>query len=137
VDRQTIQALSYMPELQREQACRRLSDAVAMTTVTKDLNRSLDILTVSTQNPHLPPHRKAELEEKRQALKESIELTLELQRQRNEPLNRVVSQINGDSLKYQGEISDRALSSDAAAHNQDAARAVLFDCADGVMCERR
>ena len=137
VDRQTIEALSYMPELQREQACRRLSDAVAMTTVTKDLNRSLDILTVSTQNPHLPPHRKAELEEKRQALKESIELTLELQRQRNEPLNRVVSQINGDSLKYQGEISDRALSSDAAAHNQDAARTVLFDCADGVMCERR
>jgi hypothetical protein len=137
VDRQTIEALSYMPAIQREQACRRLSDVIAMTTVTKDLNRSLDILAVSTQNPHLPPHRKAELEEKRRALKESTELTLELQRQRNEPLNRVVSQINGDGAGYRGEISERALSSEAAAHNQESARTVLLDCADAVMCQGR
>src|SRR6185437_16138462 len=103
--------------LQRQAACRKLADAVAMTTLTKDLNRSLDILTVSAQDPHLPPNRKAELEEKRQAFKESVEMTLELQRQRNEPLNKVVSQINTDGLKYRGEVSDRVLSSGAAAHD--------------------
>lgn len=137
VDRQTIESLSYMPSVQRQHACRKLADAVAMTTMTKDLNRSLDILTVSSQNPHLPPHRKAELEEKRRVLKESIEVTLELQRQRNEPLNRVVAQINGDGFKYRGEVSDRVLSSGAAGHEQESARTSLLDCADAVMCGRR
>lgn len=137
VDRQTIEALAYMPAMQREEACRKLSDAVALTTVTKDLNRSLDILTVSAQNPHLPPHRKDELEEKRRTLKESIEITMELQKQRNEPLNRVVSQINSEGERYRGRVSDRALSTGAAGHEQRSIRSALFDCSDNLMCEGR
>lgn len=134
VDRQTIEALTYLPEVQREQACQKLSEAVAMTTLTKDLGRSLDILTVSSQNPHLPPHRKAELEDKRKTFKESVELTMELQRQRSEPLNQVVSQINRDGLRYRGAASDRVLSNGAASHDQDAARSAIMDCADGILC---
>jgi len=135
VDRQTIEALAYMPILQREAACRKLSDAVAMTTMTRDMNRSLDILTVSSQNPHLPPHRKTELDEKRRTLKESIEITMELQRERNEPLNRVVSQINSEGERYRGETSDRVISSSAAALDHESVRSAFFDCADNVMCQ--
>lgn len=134
VDRQTIAALAYLPVRHREQACQKLSEAIAITTLSKDLGRSLEILTVSSQNPHLPPHRKAEIEEKRKAFKESIELTLELQRQRSEPLNRVVAQINSDGSKYRGAAADRVLSTDAADREQDAARAALSDCADGIFC---
>lgn len=134
VDRQTIEALTFMPALQRAQACQKLAEAVAMTTLTKDLGRSLDILTVSSQNPHLPPHRRAEIEDKRKTFKESIELTLELQRQRSEPLNRVVSQINSEGIRYRGAVADRVLSTDAASREQEAARSVILDCADGIFC---
>lgn len=137
VDRQTVDALAYMPALKREAACRKLADAMAMTTLTKDMSRSLDILTVTAQNPHLPPNRKAELEEKRRSFKESVEMTMELQRQRNAPLNQVVSQINSDGIQYRGEASDRVLSSGAAALDERSARAALFDCADGLMCKER
>lgn len=137
IDRQTIEALAYMPTLQRGDACKRLTDALAMTTLTKDMNRSLDILTVSAQNPHLPANRKAELEEKRQAFKESLEMTLRLERERSEPLNRTVSQINEEGLKYRDDSTERILSGGRAHRDEEALRSIFFDCADNVLCERR
>lgn len=137
IDRQTIEALAYMPGIQRENACKRLADALAMTTLTKDLNRSMDILAVSSQNPHLPPHRKAEIEGKRQALKESMDMTLKLEKERTEPLNRIVSQVNEEGEKYRDDRSERILSGDRSRIDNDSVKSRFFDCADGVMCERR
>lgn len=137
IDRGTIEALAFMPSIQRENACKRLSDAIAMTTLTKDLNRSIDILSVSAQNPHLPPHRKAELEEKSRALKESMDMTLKLERERTEPLNRIVSQVNEEGDRYRDHASERILSGEKSRLEQDSVKSAFFDCADGVMCEGR
>ena len=136
IDRQTIEALAYMPRAQRLHACRKLADGIALTIFTNDLNKSLDVLTVASQNPNLPPNRRQEIERKRQALKESVEMTLELQRQRSEPLNRVVSQINRDGSEWRTRAGERVIEADSAKMNSERTRMILMDCADGIMCER-
>lgn len=137
VDRQTIRALSVMPPKQRAVACKRLSDALAMTVFSQDVNRSLDVLTTLSQNPNLPDNRKREIEQKRKALKESIEMTVSLQRQRNVPLNTALSQINEEGQRIQGELVRERLSNEADSESSSRTEASFMDCADGVMCERR
>lgn len=137
LDRQTLEALAVMPEAKRAIACKRLSDAVAMTAFTRDINRSLDILTAASQNPHLPPHRKQEIDEKRRQLKESVELTLELERQRREPLNQVVAQINADGQALRSDYLQEGFTSDRAAISNRQVKASLMDCSDWVMCNGR
>lgn len=137
VDRQTIEALSFLPYERRRQACRKLSDAVALSIATRDFDQSLGILNAASQNPHLPPKRREEIESKRRALRESVELTLELQKQRNEPLNRVSAQINAEGERYRGDASESALSNEAATIEAGFSRGKFMDCADGIMCEGR
>ncbi len=134
VDRQTIQSLAYMSPKQREIACRKLSDAVAMTVFSNDLNRSLDVMTTLGQNPNLPPARKAELDQKRRALKEQVELTVDLQKQRNEPLNAVLSQINDQGQRLRSENVRDNLMNDADAASNRKHTLDFMDCSDGVMC---
>ena len=134
VDRQTIESLAYMPAKQREAACKRLADTVALTMFTKDANRSMDVLTIATQNPNLPPDRKTELEGKRRVLKESIDLTLEWQRQRSEPLREVLSAINGQGQHYRDNYTDRLMRDDAGAIRARRTDRIFMDCSDGIMC---
>lgn len=135
VDRQTIRSLSYMGPKQRGAACQKLSDAVALTVFSTDVNRSLDILTTLSQNPNLPENRKKEIEVKRKALKEQVETTLTLQHARSEPLNQVLSQVNGQGQMLQAEAVGQDLYQDAASAQGRAATHDLMDCSDGVMCE--
>lgn len=134
VDRQTIEALSYMPYRQRQGACKRLADTMALTVFTKDVNRSVDVLTIAAQNPNLPPQRQAEVEEKRKRFKESVDLTLELERQRNEPLRTVLSEINGQGGRYRDRYTDDVMREDDSKVRSDRNRQTFMDCADGVMC---
>lgn len=134
VDRQTIRALLYMSPKQRGFACRKLSGAVAMTVFSTDVNRSLDVLTTLAQNPNLPPARKQELEQKRNALKEQIELTVDLQKQRSDSINNVLSQINEEGSRLSSEAVASDLSNDADAETNHRTDINLMDCADGVMC---
>lgn len=134
VDRQTIRSLAYMSPKQRGIACRKLSDVVAMTVFSTDVNRSLDLMTTLSQNPNLPPQRKAELEQKRKALKEQIELTVDLQRQRNEPLNQVLSQINEEGRKLQSQSVHDDLNADADFSSNRRQVMDFMDCSDGIMC---
>jgi hypothetical protein len=134
VDRQTIRALAYMSPKQRDYACQKLSDAIAMTTFSRDINRSLDVLTTLSQNPNLPPQRKQELEQKRRALKEQIEVTLALQHQKNDPLNSVLSQVNETGSQLQNAAVGATLQSDAGIDSNRRARMKLMDCTDGIMC---
>ncbi len=134
IDRQTIEALSYLPYHQRKAACKRLADTMSLTVFTKDVNRSVDVLAVATQNPNLPPERKLELEEKRRRLKESIDLTLELQRQRNDPLRNVLRDINNQGERYRDEYTGQMLRDDEGSIKAQRTRHSLIDCADGVMC---
>lgn len=136
VDRQTIRALSYMNPNQRDRACKKLSDAAAMTLFSNDLNRSLDVLTTLSQNPNLPPERKQEIQEKRKALKEQIELTVELQKERSEPLNQVLSQIHEEGSRLQSESVAEDLGASANSEVNHRTDTNYMDCSDGVMCNQ-
>jgi len=118
----------------RVHACRKLADGIGISIFAGDLGKSLDVLTVAAQNPHLPPHRRAEINEKRRTLKESIELTLELHKERNEPLNELLVRINQMGEKERQETAGNALLEDSARNRSKAAKAALFDCSDGYMC---
>lgn len=134
IDRQTVEALAFMPYRQRQTACKRLADTMALTVFTKDVNRSVDVLTVATQNPNLPPERKAEIEDKRRRLKESVDLTLELHHQRNEPLRNVLREINEKGEQYRDKYSSDAMREDESSIRTRQTRQVFIDCGDAVMC---
>ena len=137
IDRQTIRALSVMPGWQRRESCKALSDAISMTLFSNDVNRSLDLLTTLSQNPNLPPNRKQEIEQKRQALKDSVEMTLTLQRQKNTPLNSVLAKINQEGERLNDELMNDALSRDADSESLERVRTQFMNCADGVLCDGR
>lgn len=137
VDRQTIRRLSRMPIRARSMYCRRLSDSVAATKFAEDMNRSLDILSVASQNPNLPEKRRYEIQDKRRQLKDSVEETLELQRERNAPINEVVSQINQQGSDFENLTTGERFSNEATELRLETAKQQLLDCADGVMCSKR
>lgn len=137
VDRQTIRRLSRMPLRARGMYCRRLSDSVAATKFAEDMNRSLDILSVASQNPNLPEKRRYEIQDKRRQLKDSVEETIELQRERNAPLNEVVSQINQQGSDFENLTTGDRFSNEATELRLETAKEQLLDCADGVMCSKR
>ena len=134
VDRQTIRSIAYMNSKQGGLACQKLSDAVAMTVFSNDVNRSLDLLTTLSQNPNLPPQRKQEIEGKRKALKEQVELTVELYRERTDPINSVLSQVNQEGRKLQSEAVASDLSNDSSVEENHRTNLNYLDCSDGVMC---
>lgn len=136
IDRSTIQALANLLPGQRDMACRKLSSAVAMTVFAGDLNRSLDVLTTLAQNPNLPPARKQELENKRKVLKEQIEMTIALQRQRSEPLNEVLAKIHEDSAVIQSEAMANDLRNGASSEVNRQRDSTYYDCSDDVFCNR-
>ena len=134
LDRQTIEALAMMPRNEREIACRRLSNSMGLAVFAKDLQRSLDMLTAAAQNPNLPPNRRAEIEEKRRVLKESVDLTLSLGRERDGQLSQVEAQINEAGDRHKAARAASAVSSDIGEEQLQSAKFNLMDCADGVMC---
>ena len=136
IDHETVEALRQLPPAQRRMACKKLSDTAAISIFTRDVNRSMNVLTIATQNPNLPPGRKTELEQKRRDLKESIDLTLELQRQRNEPLRDVLREIHEQGETYRGEYTRQALREDESAAGSARVRGTLLDCADAVLCRK-
>lgn len=137
IDRQTIRSLSLMSPFQRRQACKTLSDALSMTLFASDMNRSLDILTTLSQNPNLPPNRKQEIEQKRRALKDSLDAAVAMQKQRTNPINEALSKVNQSGAELYDQMTQQALSSDSDTEVSNRVRTQFMDCADGVMCDRR
>ena len=135
VDRRSLRALSYLPLAQRELACQKLSESLSRSIFTADMNRSLDVLTTLAQNPNLPPHRKAEIEQKRKSLKDSIELTLKLQQEQNASLNRTLKQVHQEGELARHKYLENELSSDSARLQDRETKHQLMDCADGILCE--
>ena len=135
IDYQTLRSLLILPKAKRDVACRKLADALSMTIFSMDMNRSLDLLTAVSQNPNLPDNRKVEVEQKRKALKDQIELTVTLNRQKDVPLNQVMSQVNAEGLQYQGEMTRRRMGTDESQHMERRTQATIMDCADGILCQ--
>ncbi len=108
-----------------------------MTLFSNDVNRSLDVLTTLAQNPNLPPHRKQEIDQKRRALKDSVEMTVTLQRQKNTPLNSALAKINEEGRRLNDELLNDALTGDADTQSGERVRAQFMNCADSVFCDGR
>jgi len=134
IDHQTLRSLSYMSYKNRAVACRKLADALATSIVADELNQSVDVLTTLSQNPNLSKNRRDEIIAKRQMLKDSIDLTLSLNEQKNTPLNNVLAQINGDGRNLQRKATERRLDSDAGKINSRRTHQLFNDCSDWVMC---
>jgi hypothetical protein len=135
IDYQTLRSLAAMSYGQRDIACKKLSDALALTKFSYEMGQAVDVLSTAIQNPNLPDNRRRELEEKRRALKESVEMTLELGSQKTEPLARVLSQVNERGRSNLSRRTIRTLEHDATVSGANNTRQALFDCADGVMCD--
>lgn len=137
LDRQTLRNLALMTYKSRSVYCQRLSNSIATARFSEDMNRSIDLLTVAAQNPNLPERRKKEIEDKRDTLKKSVEITLELQKEKNTPLNEVVAQINDEGQSLQMGLSRNRLNQEKNDERNKSLRQTFFDCADGVLCENR
>ena len=135
LDQQTLRNLAVMPFKTRSLYCQRLANSIAASRFSDDMNRSLDVLSVASQNPNLPERRRKEIADKRESLKESIDTTIELQRERNAPLNQVIAQINHEGDGLRTTLSRARVERDQSALESDSARSRYFDCADGVFCE--
>ncbi|MBX3032912.1 MAG: hypothetical protein KF865_03240 [Bdellovibrionaceae bacterium] len=136
LDRQTLRNLAVLPYRARSLYCQRLASSIAVARFSDDMNRSLDVLTLAAQNPNLPERRKKEIEDKCDQLKNSVAATIELQRERNSPLNEVVAQINQEGDGLHQELSRDRLVRDQVELDAQSARSRFFDCADGVMCDQ-
>lgn len=136
IDRQTIKALAYMPDRARRLACKKLASAIAMNLFSSQMNKTLDILSIASQNPNLPAKRKQEIKDKRESLQKSIEMTLELKEQRNDPLNEVLFKINKEGKKYRNRVIKKQLDNDVDSINRRNTRRLFMDCADQIFCER-
>jgi hypothetical protein len=135
LDRQTVRNLAVMPYKARALYCLRLANSIAASRFSEDMNRSLDVLAIASQNPNLPDRRRKEISDKRDYLKQSIDATLELQRERNSPLNQVVAQINQEGTAIREDLSEERIVRDGVSLDTESARSRFFDCADGIMCE--
>ncbi len=134
IDRQTVRYLSLLPLRKRSVYCEKISKSIALSRFSRDMNQSIDLLTIAEQNPNLPDKRKSELRYKRESLKDSIDMTLSLHRERNEPLNRVMAQISSEGRRFQDRANARALDLDSAGASSGRVRATLFDCSDQLLC---
>lgn len=137
LDRQTIRNLAFMPYRSRAVYCARLANAVALGQFADDMNRSLDVLSTAAQNPNLPDNRKREMIEKRESLKASVDATIQLQQERNLPLDQVLSQINREGEINRTDLSRERLINESSQLRAESARQMFFDCADGVLCETK
>lgn len=129
-----LRNLAYLPLNRRARICSKLAQALAMTNFSKEMHDALDLLTIAAQNPHLPPNRKQEIENKRVALKDQIELTLALKHEQQKPLGEVLHYIAEEGLQAQDEAIQQNLQLEAAQRSGMDQRIRLKDCSDGVFC---
>ncbi|MCB0364142.1 MAG: hypothetical protein H6624_16800 [Bdellovibrionaceae bacterium] len=131
-----IRSLYKMPHLKREAAVEKLSSVLALHSLATDANKSLDLLMIASQNPNLPKNRRQELDSKRRALKENLETTIFLEKQKNEPLNKVLGRIASEGEFYHQEKASFSLEGKAGQKSKQKMQETFFDCSDGFMCLR-
>lgn len=101
-----------------------------------DMGKTLDFISSKmVSNPHLPEKRKKEVDLKRRAFKDHVELTLDLATANSEPLNKVLFQINSDGRGYINQQIDRNLDFESQGLLRAQRNEVFFDCADGIGCD--
>ena len=107
---------------------------MSMQAFTRDMNRTIDVLTVAGQNPNLPPNRKLEIDQKRQSLKDQVDLTLKLRQEQAKPVGEVMQYITAEGLAAQDEAMRSNLANQSSAEFKSSHAARMNDCADGLFC---
>jgi hypothetical protein len=129
-----VRSLSYLPPSRRDRICLKLSQTLAAQSFARDMNRALDVLTVAGQNPNLPPNRKAEIEQKRQSLKDQVELTLKLRQEQAKPVGEAMQYISSEGLAAQDEATRANIAIQSGMEAKSSHTERMNDCADGVFC---
>lgn len=137
IDRQTIRSLVFLPYKHQKIAVNKLSEAIALTRFTNQMSKTLDLLYIAEQNPHLPEKKKIELRQKRETLQSSVKLTMELNKQKNEPLNKVLRSINSMGEQWANKEKGNLVKSDFSNKSKYHIEQQYWDCADGVFCKER
>ena len=126
-----------MPYKQQEMAINKLSEAIALTRFSSEMNKTLDLLHIAEQNPNLPDSKKSSLKNKRDSLESSVKLTLELHKQKNEPLNKVLANISKQGEEWINVKKGRVIRTDFDRKQKYHTERVFWNCADGIFCKER
>jgi len=119
-----------------EEYCERLSSAIAQSKFSEDVTRSLQILNELGQNPNLPLSRRTELQEKRRAFKEAVEMTVDMQREQSTPVNQITAQINQEGRVAEQDATARAVGIEGSEVNLGLLKSTYNDCGDRANCGR-
>ncbi len=130
-----VRNLAYLPQNRRDRICLKLSQTLATQSFARDMNRAIDVLTVAGQNPNLPPNRKAEIEQKRQSLKDQVDLTLKLRQEQAKPVGEAMQYITSEGLAAQDESTRSNLAIQSGMESKVSHTSRMNDCADGVFCD--
>ncbi len=134
IDRQSIRSLSYFPYKQRSSACKRVAETIAINRFSYEMDQTLDVLHVSSQNVNLPEKKQRRLRYEKDALAASVKRTLELNKERTKPLNKILKTINEEGIKYIDKSTARTLKNDVDTLNSKRIKDAFWDCSDGIMC---
>ena len=135
IDQQTVYSLMRLPPERRNLYCERLAGSVALSKFSEDVTRSLQVLTELSQNPNLPVSRRKELQEKRRAFKEAVEMTVEMQKEQSSPVNQITAQINQEGRLAEEDATARAVSIEGGEVNLGLLKSVYNDCGDRANCK--
>ena len=135
LDRQTLVSLSLLPYQKRKLYCRKLADALAIGGFTEDMGKTLDFIASKVgSNPHLPANKRVEVDRRRRAFKDQIELTLSIEQQERTPLGQVLYQINKEGEKYRSIATQMQLDVGHDIRKNDRINSIFLDCGDGIGC---
>ncbi len=135
VDQETVYYLMRLPPERRYLYCEKLASSVAVSKFSEDVTRSLQILNELALNPNLPESRKKELQDKRRAFKEAVEITVEMQKEQNAPVNQITSQINQEGQLAEASSTVRAMQIDQSKGDYRQLKNRFYDCSDRAVCD--
>ena len=136
IDQQTVYSLMRLPADRRSLYCERLAGAIAQSKFSEDAGRSLQILTELSQNPNLPLNRRNELQDKRRAFKEAVDMTLDMQQEQSNPINQITAQINQEGRLAEEASTNRAIGIEGSEVNLGLLKGAYNDCGDRANCKR-
>ena len=137
IDQQTVYYLLRLPPDRRELYCSKLASSIAISRFSEDVTRSLQILTEIGQNPNLPENRRKEIQDKRRAFKDAVEVTVQLEKEQNQPINEITAQINQEGRSSEVNASARAVEMERDEVDYRLLKGQYYDCGEKANCDQR
>jgi hypothetical protein len=129
-----LRKLSYLPIKQRSEAVSRLSRALATHQVVKDAEKSLEVLSLASRNPNLPPARQQEAMALREQLRDQMDTTVRLRSENDSDLGGVLDSINSEGGYFEEGVVRRKVESNTSTKTRSRLSETYFDCSDPAFC---